>query len=115
MKIAEINMVHFGSTGKIMLQIAEAARSRGHEAVTFSPIIYNNGNIMFPEIPGHMYYGTQFENRVHGAVAYHLGGNGCASALATIRLLCALSRFGPDILHLHNLHSACINLPMLFR
>lgn len=115
MKIVEINMVHFGSTGKIMLQIAEVARRYGHEVLTFSPMIYSNGSITFPEIPGHIYYGTQFENRVHGAVAYYLGGNGCASAFATIRLLRTIKRFEPDIVHLHNLHSGCINLPLLFR
>ena len=36
MKIVEINTVHVGSTGKIMLQIADEARSQGHEAYTFS-------------------------------------------------------------------------------
>lgn len=115
MKIVEINMVHFGSTGKIMLQIAETARNCGHEALTFSPMIYSDGSITFPEIPGHIYYGTRFENRVHNAVALHFGGNGCASLFATFRLLHAVSRFKPDIIHLHNLHSACINLPLLFR
>ena len=33
MRILEINTVNFGSTGHIMLRIADLARSEGHEAV----------------------------------------------------------------------------------
>ena len=36
MKIVHINTVDFGSTGRIMLQIAQQARSRGHAVWTFS-------------------------------------------------------------------------------
>mgnify|MGYP006934562815 CR=1 FL=1 len=36
MRIAEINMVDYGSTGNIMLQIADCAKERGHEVRTFS-------------------------------------------------------------------------------
>lgn len=36
MRIVELNTVDYGSTGKIMLSIAETARAKGHEVWTFS-------------------------------------------------------------------------------
>jgi len=41
MKIAQINMILYGSTGKIMLQIAETARKHGHEVRTYSTIPFD--------------------------------------------------------------------------
>ena len=37
MKVIEINSGNFGSTGNIMLQIAEAARTKGHTVITCCP------------------------------------------------------------------------------
>ena len=51
MKIAQINMVHFGSTGKIMFGIADTARALGHTVYTFSPRYYQRGHrTSYPDI-----------------------------------------------------------------
>ena len=115
MRVAQINMVHWGSTGKIMLQIAKAGRKQGMDMQTFSTceasIRYNK---MPPAPEGHQYYGSYIENNLHYYVARITGKYGCYSHFSTWRLIRQLKAFGPDLIHLHNLHSAFLNLPMLF-
>lgn len=119
MRIAEINMTDVGSTGRIMLQIAQCARERGHEVKTFSPVPFSlrNRSKMEPqkEILGHTYYGDYWTRGIHSILGYGLGLNGLCSVHATAELIRQLKEFSPDVLHLHNLHWWCINLPMLFR
>ena len=116
MRIAEINIAMDGSTGKIMLQIAQTARNDGYEVKTFSPVVFSkvkkNKSVLPKE---HMEFGFFFENGVHRCLGTLLGYNGCFSHFGTWQLIRQLERFQPDIIHLHNLHGFCINLPMLFR
>lgn len=115
MKIAAINILHNGSTGKIMLQAAELSRRHGHEVRTFSPIIYHRGRKeVFPEIPGHFYWGNRLDSFIHYYMGVLFGANGLFSIMSTRKLLKELRQFSPDVIHLHNLHAFCINLPMLF-
>lgn len=115
MRIAEINMISYGSTGKIMLQIAKCARESGHLVQTYST---NTFNIKYKKRmlaeEGHFYYGTYFENGIHYALGSSLGRNGEFSVFGTLQLINSLKKFKPDIIHLHNLHGFCICLPMLF-
>lgn len=114
MRIAEINMMHFGSTGKIMLSIAECARDSGNEVATFSARFYHRGvNTVFPVIHHHTYFGNRIENMIHLRLAQMTGFHGCFSALGTLKLLKMLDRFHPDVIHLHNLHNWSINFPLL--
>ena len=46
MKIAEINTVDYGSTGRIMLSIAEAAEKNGDRVWTFSVAPKHSGKRM---------------------------------------------------------------------
>lgn len=46
MRIAEINMMNSGSTGKIMFGIAEIARKNGDDVWTFSPRNYQKAQKM---------------------------------------------------------------------
>lgn len=116
MKIAEINIAMYGSTGKIMLQIAQIARNNGYEAKTFSPVIFSKVKKTKKVLPKeHTEFGLFFENGVHRCLGTLLGYNGCFSHIGTWLLIKQLKEFQPDIIHLHNLHGFCINLPMLFR
>lgn len=116
MKIAEINILPNGSTGKIMLQIADTARAQGHTVKTYSPIRFLRGKtVPAPDIPGHASWGSRFEACFHYYAGTLLGTNGMYSHKGTRQLINDLKRFSPDIIHLHNLHMYCINLPMLFR
>ena len=115
MRIASLNMVHNGSTGKIMLQISDTARNHGHAAKTYSPIKFSRSKkTCLPTIPDHFFWGSRFEAFIHYYAGTLLGANGLFSRKGTRRLIRDLDKFKPDIIHLHNLHAYCINLPMLF-
>ena len=43
------------------------------------------------------------------------GFNGCCSYFATRKLIKIIKNFNPDIIHLHNLHNAYINIPLLLK
>lgn len=116
MKIAQINITTGGSTGHIMLNIATVARENGFDSRTYSPVRFSrNGKISFPDIDGHTYWGSKFESFVHYYLGQLLGKNGVLSYRGTKELVKDLEQFKPDIIHLHNIHAFCINLPLLFR
>ena len=115
MRVAAINIAANGSTGKIMLGIADVAEKRGHTAHTYSPIQFVRGvKESFPAIPHHTYFGSHAESFVHCYVGSFLGQNGLHSRKGTRQLIRQLEAFSPDVIHLHNLHRFCLNLPMLF-
>lgn len=111
MKIVEINVASTGSTGTIMLQVAEAARKRGHSAYTFSRKWRGNQT----RITGHEYFGSFLENAFHQVTANLTGYSEFGSFFGTLKLLGRLNRIRPDVIHLHNLHGWYIHLPLLFR
>lgn len=110
MKIAQINISHYGSTGKIMLQIADQARARGHECKTFSRAWKNQ---TAPN-PDHAFFGSYLSNGLHHAFATITGKNEEYSKKGTKKLVKILENYQPDLLHLHNLHGWFIHLPTLF-
>ena len=110
MKIVEINSVNYGSTGGIMLSIANVARTEHHEVYTFSSC----GNDMKQGVSHHGFIGNRFTRRLSKRFAFIFGLSGCFSFFATKKLLRQISRIHPDIIHLHNLHSEYINIPLLF-
>lgn len=116
MKIAEINMTAEGSTGGIMFGIAECARKRGHQVRTYSFKTFTRGKRgNYPKREGHAYLGSEQGAMIHFLLGYTFGSNGRHSSFATRKLIRQLRVWKPDVLHLHNLHKFCINLPMLFQ
>lgn len=115
MKIAEINMYANYSTGKIMMGIAECARKESYTVHTYSAKTYVRGlKKQYPVIKDHTYFGSTFESMIHVYVGMLTGNNGFLSYFATRKLIGELKKFSPDIIHLHNIHAFCINLPLLF-
>ena len=114
-KFASINMVNYGSTGKIMLEIAEVLRENGYEGTTFSTNLFSF-HYSKPKKTGefHKFYGSYFDSFFHFVKAHLTGVNGKGSYFATKRLVKTLKKIKPDIIHLHNLHNYCINLKVLF-
>lgn len=110
MRIAEINMVDYGSTGKIMFQIASCARKHGHEVKTYSMKWRNQKKC----IQDHKYFGYFIENSIHLILAKSIGFHGCFSYFGTKQLIKDLKIYKPQIIHLHNLHNYCVNLSLLF-
>lgn len=113
-RIASINMTEKGSTGHIMLQITELANKKELEAVSFSANLYRSGKHK-KQIQNHKYFGWNFESFIHTCLGKITGYNGFFSYFGTKQLLRWLDKYDPDVIHLHNLHAFCINLPQLFR
>lgn len=115
MKIAQINMIHYGSTGRIMMQIADLVRQHGNQVMTYSTIPYDRYKKSISDFPnGHFIFGSRLENQVHYYLGSLFGRNGCFSYFGSKELIRQLRLFNPDVVHLHNLHKFCINIPMLF-
>lgn len=112
MKIIEINSTNYGSTGNIMLQIAETARQQKHTVITCCPVSRDNKK---KTIENQWFIGSRLSRNIHLKLFESTGFNGCFSIISTLIFLNKVKNFKPDIIHLHNLHNCYINLPMLFK
>ena len=110
MRILEINTVNFGSTGHIMLQIADLATKKGHEVICSFYARRNKD-----KDKNCLYIGNKVSHNIHKKLFQKNGNNGCYSKLSTWNFLRKVKKFNPDIIHIHNLHNCYINLPMLFK
>lgn len=116
MRVAQINMCSNGSTGKIMVMIAKTAREDGMKVLTCSAAERIKGKqSSVNKTQDHFIWGSPLERKFHVYAGIILGRNGMFSRIGTRALVKRLKLFQPDIVHLHNLHSFCINLPLLFR
>lgn len=111
MKIVEINSVNVGSTGNIMIQIAETAREKGMEVLTCCPKSRTN---VKKNVENQLLFGNRWSRNVHILLAKYTGFQNCFSIVSTFRFLRKVKAYQPDLLHLHNLHGNYINLPILF-
>ena len=106
MKVVQINTVcGFGSTGKICVGISKVLCSKGIE----NYILYASGESDYP-------YGIKCAEplpKLQSLRSRILGNYGFNSRKATKRLIEALERIGPDVVHLHNLHGHNCHLEML--
>ena len=112
MRIVEINTVNFGSTGNIMLGIAEIASSKGHEVIVCVP---KSREKKKKNVSNQIFIGNRISRNVHRLLGRITGLQGVFSYYSTKYFLKQLEKFRPDIIHLHNLHGAYINLNLLFR
>lgn len=112
MRIVQINGGAKGSTGKIMMGIADVARAQGHEVMCASPITTTNRDA--GKDCGYERIGTFNSRRLNVALARITGFNGCFAWIETWKLLKKIDKFQPDVIQLHSLHNSYLNLPMLF-
>lgn len=109
MKVAQINVVcDHGSTGVIVVEIADLLKKRGHEAY----IAYGQDSTNYPNT---FRIGTPKENKLHALLNTRiLGEEGTGTKCGTKKLLSWLDEVKPDIIHLHTFHSNYVNYEMLF-
>lgn len=110
-KVVEINSCNYGSTGNIMLGIAEIAREKGIEAWVCVPKSRDNSK---KDVEGQIFIGNRISRNLHIQFGKMTGYQGCFSIISTWNFLRKISEIKPDVIHLHNLHGNYINLPMLF-
>lgn len=108
--LVSVNSVNFGSTGGIMLGISEVAEE---SCLAYTACAKSRSN-QKKSLKNQIFIGSIFERILHMVLSKATGFNGCFSNIGTYRFLKKLDKIKPDILHLHNLHNAYINLPMLF-
>lgn len=112
MNIVEINTCNYGSTGKIMLQIAQTARDRHHNVW----VAYHNHRLnRIKEVENSILIGNKPTFFLHTKLNLYTGLNGCGSVFSTLKFLRIIKKLRPDLIQLHNLHNCYINLPLLFR
>lgn len=109
MKVLQINAVYgFLSTGIIAKDICDMLERNGEKtAVATQKTSINADNVYI--------VGNKLDWKYHALHSRVFGKQGYASKGATKRLLKWMDKENPDIVHLHNLHSNYINLPILMR
>lgn len=111
MKIVQINAVYgVGSTGRIAQDIAATLRKDGHEAYVF----WATG-CRADENARLIRVGNTLDHKLHAALRRIDGKQGWHSRAATKKLCRDLLKIKPDVVHLHNMHSNYIHLPLLLQ
>lgn len=109
MKIVQVNAVYRkSSTGRTCEELEKALVKRGHSVVT----AYGNGSA---DSENAFRIGNNFDAKLHALLSRIVGLQGYFSRLATMKFLKYLKKYKPDIVHLRNLHSNYINIPMLLK
>ena len=109
--IVEINNNNYGSTGKIMMDIAKTARNKGFEVFTCCKNSKEGRKIQYPN---QIYVGIWIERVLSNFFAYITSLTDHFNLIGTCFFLKKLSKINPDVIHLHNIHGNFINIRMLF-
>lgn len=112
MKIVHVNATYgVGSTGQIVRDLHESALQVGHESYAY----WASAAKTHKEIRNVYRIGNTLDYKLH-ALLRRLGGlQGGHSRISTALFCRKLSELKPDVVHLHNLHSNYINIPMLLK
>ena len=109
MKIVQINaLCDSGSTGKICHSVSRILTSDGIE----NYILYSCGN---SKDPSGKKFAAPYALKAQSLISHLLGNYGFEAFFTTGKLLKELDKIGPDIIHLHNIHSHDCDLAALFR
>ena len=109
MSIVQINATYgYGSTGIIVRDLQNLCRLNNINCeVVCSTSVCKNDNVYK--------VGNPISNKIHAFLSRFSGKQGYFSFFPTIRLLLHLKHKKIEAIHLHNLHSGYINLPLLFK
>ena len=110
-RLIQINTVsNYGSTGRIMEAIGLLAEADGWD----SKIATGSRYSLKSELPTYT-ISTIWQNRVSAAYSFLTGRHGFANKRETIKFIEWLNAQQPDVIHLHNIHSYTVNVPLLFK
>lgn len=109
MKVLQINAVYEKfSTGRTTKELHEAMQSNGIESFVACPNLVSLSENAYK-------IGNKLDWKFHALLSRITGKQGYFSRFATKGLLDYISEVKPDVIHLRNLHSNYINLPMLLK
>ena len=112
MKVAYINSVNYGSTGNIVLQLADLVRDNNGEAIVCCA---NSRSNRRKQVQDEYLIGNRLFLNLNRKFFELLGRDSFLQKVATHGLIKRLKEFEPDIIHLHNLHGWYVELFDLFR
>ncbi len=109
MKVFYINGVSYGSTGRIMFQLADKVKKEGGNALCTAGFTWN-------KCDRDDFFVTSglLGKKLHTELSKLTGKHGGYSRHSTKKLISAIKKFDPDIIHLHNIHGWFLNFEMLF-
>lgn len=107
MKIIQVNSVYgISSTGRTTFELDEFITSQGHE----SYVAYGENKVIVKDI---FYIGTNWDHKLHALLSRFSGLVGYFSTFYTKKFIKVIDTISPDIIHLRNLHSNYIDIPLL--
>lgn len=109
MKVLQINALYGSkSTGLIVKDIANCIKAHGHNSV----VMCANSTVLDSDI---IAVRTSMSGKIHAILTRLFGRQGCWSQLLTKKTVTQIKQINPDIIHIHNLHSNFISLPLLLK
>ena len=109
MKVLQINAVYEKfSTGRTTKELHEAMTKKGIESFVACPNLESLSENAYQ-------IGNKVDWKLHALLSRVTGKQGYFSHAATRKLLNYIDEVKPDVIHLRNLHSNYINLPMLLK
>ena len=112
MKVLQINPVYGeGSTGAIAKAIHDLCLEHGIQCVSAHRYVKKGEQPLADTLT----VSSKWDSRIHGQLSRFTMFKGAGSVIRTHRFLKKVKEYGPNIIHLHNLHGSYINLPQLFR
>ena len=109
MRIVQINAVYqYSSTGRTTMEMHNTLKENGNDSWVFCTNFLDKEQNVFM-------IGNKFDHKIHAFMSRFTGLQGYFSKNATKRLIEQLETIKPDVVHLRNLHSNYINLPLLLR
>ncbi len=109
MKVFYINGVSYGSTGRIMFQLADKVKECGGNALCTAGFTWSKC-----EREDFFQTSGLFEKKLHTELSKITGKHGGYSRSSTKKLISKIKDFDPDVIHLHNIHGWFLNFEMLF-
>lgn len=109
MKIAFFNATQVGSTGSIVKSLAKHCRNEEHDVLCF----FGMQTATWDGIPCYFTIKGGFQKYFVKAEARFGGRDGFVNNRETKKAILKLKAFGPDIIHIHNVHGEWINLELL--
>lgn len=109
MKVLQINtLIDHGSTGRITRELYDYLERNDHECL----IAYGR----FEKVDGYrtVQIGGKFEQFFHRLYSHVFDRHGFGSYFATKKFIRLIDEYNPDVIQLHNLHGAYINVNVLF-
>lgn len=112
MKVLQINTVYGeGSTGSIAKALHDLCLEHEIQCISAHRCVKKGEQPLEDSIS----VSSKWDSRIHGQLSRFTMFKGAGSVMKTRRFLKKVKRYGPDVIHLHNLHGSYINIPQLFR